>query len=218
MTLKATVWNLVRRSRAGSEMLALRSLARAGHLRSGGWFDSFQQAMPIDAQGNPIPWYTYSAIHFLSERVTPRMTVFEYGSGNSTLWWCGRAGRVAACEHDRAWFELMRARLPSSVDYHHLDATQGDAYPTCALSARSRSDIIVIDGRERVRCAKHSLEALTPNGVIVWDNSERPEYAEGLDFLAAAGFRRIDFWGMGPINTYEWSTSILYRDANCLGI
>ena len=200
-------------------MLALRSLARASHLRSGGWFCSFQRAMPVDAKGEPIPWYTYSAIHFLAGRVTPAMAVFEYGSGNSTLWWSRRAGHVAACEHDAVWFELMRAKMPASVDYHHTDILHSaEAYAGRAAASGRAADVIVIDGRERVRCARQSLAALKSDGVIVWDNSERAEYAEGFDFLAAAGFRRIDFWGMGPINTYEWCTSILYRDVNCLGI
>ena len=79
-------------------------------------------------------------------------------------------------------------------------------------------DCVVIDGRDRVNCARHALGALTAGGVIVWDNSDRDCYQEGFDFLRDHGFRRIDFWGLGPINAYPWCTSIFYRDGNCLGL
>ena len=79
-------------------------------------------------------------------------------------------------------------------------------------------DVLVIDGRDRVNCARHGLAALRPGGVVIWDNSDRQEYLEGYRLLAAAGFRRLDFWGPGPLATRRWCTSIFYREGNCLGI
>jgi hypothetical protein len=79
-------------------------------------------------------------------------------------------------------------------------------------------DAIVIDGRDRVNCCKNSLGALKAAGVIIWDNSERPDYQEGYDFLINNGFKRIDFGGIGPINPDAWCTSVFYRSNNCLGI
>jgi hypothetical protein len=76
----------------------------------------------------------------------------------------------------------------------------------------------VIDGRDRVNCTKASLGALKPDGSIVFDNSDRSDYESGYSFLQANEFRRLDFWGMGPINSYGWCTSVFYRTQNCFGI
>lgn len=54
--------------------------------------------------------------------------------------------------------------------------------------------------------------------MIIWDNSDRERYAVGFDFLKEREFRRVDFWGVGPINHQEWCTTIFYRQDNCLGI
>jgi hypothetical protein len=77
---------------------------------------------------------------------------------------------------------------------------------------------VVIDGRQRVKCAHHAVPALNGSGVILWDNTERPEYREGTEFLKERGFRRVDFVGMAPINESASMTSIFYRDGNCLGL
>ncbi|MEP7300810.1 MAG: class I SAM-dependent methyltransferase [Caldimonas sp.] len=217
MTLKTAIWQLARRSSVTSRVLALRSLSRVSHLQSSGWFESFRKGLSVDASGSPIPWYTYGAIHFLASRVNSTMSVFEYGSGNSTLWWSKLGGRVTSCEHDTQWHRMMKERLPAAVKYIHADVSTGD-YARQIQQQHETFDIVVIDGRDRVQCARFSAAALATRGVIVWDNSDRPDYRDGYEFLVNQGFRRVDFWGMGPINTYEWSTSIFYRSDNCLGL
>lgn len=69
-------------------------------------------------------------------------------------------------------------------------------------------DIIVIDGMARVLTAWLGSKRVGKNGFILFDNSDREDYAAGYALLERAGFRRIDFWGPGPINPYEWCTSI----------
>ena len=88
----------------------------------------------------------------------------------------------------------------------------------CRASTRYQSDVIVIDGRDRVNCAKACVAGLTDGGVIIWDNSDRPRYEEGYAFLKAQGFKRLDFAGPGPVNFTPWMTSVFYRANNRLGI
>jgi hypothetical protein len=187
------------------------------YLRQVGWFDSFLEFRPVDRRGEPLPWFTYAAMAFLQGRVKKEMSVFEYGSGNSTLWWGNRVSRVVSCEHDPSFYQLLRPKLPANVVYVQRELA-GEAYPRAIEPYEREFDIVVIDGRERVACAKHCLGALKPGGVVVWDNSDREEYREGYDHLQAHGFRRLDFVGLGPINTYGWATSIFYSSANCLEI
>lgn len=83
-------------------------------LSDSGWTASNRRQQSVDGSGLPLPWITYSAIHFLESRVRPAMRAFEYGAGNSTKWWAKRAAQVVACEHDPGWVGQL-ADLPSSV-------------------------------------------------------------------------------------------------------
>lgn len=50
-----------------------------------------------------------------------------------------------------------------------------------------------------------------PGAFILFDNSECQEYTPAFDLLRQAGFHRTDFWGTGPVNPYEWCTSVFFR-------
>jgi len=146
------------------------------------------------------------------------MKIFEYGSGNSTLWWAKQVKQVVACEHDLLWFQQIKKEVPGNVEIYYWDLSDNNKYSEFVSRYIKVFDIIVIDGRRRVACVKNSLSALTDEGVVIWDNSDRTIYSEGYNFLKNNGFKRIDFWGMGPINSYSWCTSVFYRKDNVLGI
>ena len=146
------------------------------------------------------------------------MRVFEYGSGNSTLWWSERVASLVACEHEEDWFKNISKKIPATVDYRHCVLEYGGEYCKQISSFTAEFDCIIIDGRDRVNCAINAIAALKENGIIIWDNSDRESYEEGYSFLLSNEFKRIDFWGIGPINPYSWCTSIFYREKNCLGI
>ena len=188
-----------------------------GYLSATGWFRSLVLSASVDARGEPLPWITYASLRFLESKLSPEMEVFEFGSGASTLWWARRVRRVVSCEDDREWFERTRTFAPANVQLIHAGSA-GQEYSRAILPYNSQFDIVVIDGSDRVNCARNCLGALKPNGVILWDNSDREEYRPGFEFLREQGFRRVDFVGMTPINLFECSTSILYRDGNCLGL
>lgn len=195
--------------------IADQAFRASGFLRGSGWFESYRSRMPV-AFGNPLPFYTYAAISFLEPRIERSLTVFEYGAGNSTLWWASRAKSVVSCEHDQGWFERMKSMAPANVQILHKSLVPGGEYSKQATAFVS--DVVVVDGRDRVNCAKACLPGLSERGVVIWDNSDRERYQEGFDFLRSRGFRRLDFAGPGPVVFYPWMTSVFYRDGNCLGI
>lgn len=182
-----------------------------------GWAASAESRRPIGPDGEPLPWYTYPAIYFLTRRIKREMRVFEYGSGNSTLWWASRVVAVTSCEHHEGWFAEMSPKVPANVSYMQRNLENGQ-YANALLEKSDLFDIIVIDGRDRVACASAALQRLTDDGVIVWDNSNRGRYRPAYVELDRHGFRRLPFKGHGPISKQEWETSIFYRPANCLGL
>ena len=199
-------------------LYGLYSLKVRGPLLEDGWFASFDQRRSVDREGNPIPYITYPALEFLTRRIRPEMSVFEYGSGASTLWWASRVAEVIACEHNEEWYQEIAAQAPSNVTLLHVPLEYGGAYCQTILRYASRFDVVVVDGRDRVRCAKNSLAALKSGGVILWDNSDREKYREGCQFLQDSGFRRIEFIGPTPLENQKSETSVFYRSDNCLGI
>lgn len=199
-------------------LYAAYSLMTQGPLREDGWLRSFREGTPVDAAGESVPWLTYPAIEFLASRVRPEWRVFEYGAGASTRWWAKRVAEVISVEHDRDWFERVGTGLPSNVSLTHVALIAGGDYSRSAAAYPGRFDVVVIDGRDRVNCARAALVALNAGGVVVWDNSDRPEYAEGHALLVAAGFRRVQFVGMAPVFNQKSETAVYYRDGNALGM
>ena len=153
------------------------------YLVSSGWLKSLEAKLPVDAHSRPIPWHTYAMIDFLSRRVAPHMDVFEFGCGNSTLWWAERVASVMSVEHDPHWAEQLAARIPENVTLHHVPLEEDGDYCRTASRARHKFHVIVIDGRDRVNCARHCLHALRDDGVVIWDDSQRSRYRSGYRFL-----------------------------------
>ena len=48
----------------------------------------------VDRDNNPIPWYTYPAIEYISQFDYTDKTVFEFGCGYSSMFWAKRAKKV----------------------------------------------------------------------------------------------------------------------------
>lgn len=188
-------------------------------LRESGWLASSRCSAPVSRDGRPLPWYTYPAVDFLEDRVRPDMAVFEYGAGNSTLWWASRVAHVSAVESDPHWAEILKPRLPPNTDLRFEPADTA-SYAKAAADCGHLFDIVVIDGLDRNACAFACLPALRDTGVVIWDNSDWSTlWADGIAHLRNRGFHRLDFRGLGPLNWRPWTTSVFYRpNKNCLGI
>lgn len=208
----------------GLDAAGVGDLARLAHgaLAELGWRRSLREGASVDADGAPLPWISYPAIDLLARRVPRDGRVFEYGAGNSTRWWAARVEVLAAVEHDRAWFEMLRPTLPGHVRLDHVALVDGGDYGRHARTVASELgrpwDLIVVDGRDRVHCLREGVEALSPRGVVLLDNSDRPQYALGLEHLRARGFRQLPLRGLAPLLDHVTETSVLYRDGNLLGL
>ncbi len=200
------------------DLLSLYSLKRIGPLKEDGWFRSYKEDTCVDAEGNPLPWMTYPSIEFLKKRIRKDMVVFEYGCGESTLWWASRVKEVVSVEHDKDWFEKVSYKIPGNVKIFHIGLEDGGSYSRKIMEYRDKFDVVIIDGRDRVHCAMNSLEALKSDGIIIWDNSDREEYEEGYKFLISNEFKKIEFIGLVPIVNYKSETGIFYREKNCICI
>lgn len=200
------------------KLKVLLSLGVKGYLADRGWFDAYRTKSAIDENGKAIPWVTYSFIDFIGERINKEHDVFEFGSGNSTRFYAARAKSVVSVEHDKDWFEKSSKLSLANVDMIQCDLQPDGDYSRSATRTGKRFHIIIVDGRDRVNCCKNALDALTDDGVVVLDDSERAKYKQAFYFFESNGFKHLPFTGMAPGAIISKCTSIFYRPSNCLGI
>jgi hypothetical protein len=189
-----------------------------GYLDEIGWFNAFDSKSPVDQDNNPIPWVTYSFIDFIQERLNSKHTVFEFGSGNSTYYYAKHAGKVVSVEHDKDWYDKIIKSKPENAEMIFCELVRDGNYCRTPVSLKKKFDIIIVDGRDRVNCCIQAVDALSDDGVIVLDDSERKQYKEGIDFLIKKGFKHLPFSGISPGLFYNKSTSVFYKTNNCLNI
>jgi Methyltransferase domain len=190
------------------------SLQLLAVLRLQGWQGSVRLGAAVDAHNLPLPWYSYPAIEWLETRIRSSDRVFEYGAGHSTLWYAGRVREVVAVEHDTGWADRIAAQAAANVILLRRTAmTSGPTSPyvSTLLEQDGAFDVITIDGAERVSCARTAPARLQDSGVVVFDNSDRPAYREGIEHLHSVGLQRIDLYGFSPGNGTVSCTSIFGR-------
>ena len=197
---------------------ALLSYGHKGYLANIGWFKAFDTQQALDANGEALPWVTYSFIDFIKDRLNKQQKVFEYGSGSSTLFYAKRVSKVVSVEHDENWFNKIVSSKPQNADMIFTKLETGGEYSKKAALLGEQFDIIIVDGRDRVNCCKESIHALSTHGVLVLDDSERKEYDEARLFLKENGFKELSFSGISPGLFYLKATSVFYKTQNCLGI
>jgi hypothetical protein len=208
---KMLIWSIIRK--IGLDWAILRLHPKSYLLREG-WFSSFRKNASINRNGDPIPWVTYSFLHFIERRLNKGLRVFEYGCGNSTLWYAERVKEITAVEHNPVWAKYASSKMPSNGK---IIQRTGELYVTEIIN-HGLFDIVIIDGIFRDQCGKACLDSLTSSGIIIWDNSDRDDFQITFPLLQEKGFREINFHGIAPNSFVPTQTSILYKPSNCLGI
>ncbi|MEO1574091.1 MAG: class I SAM-dependent methyltransferase [Pseudomonadota bacterium] len=181
-----------------------------------GFFESVRRKKPCRRDGTPIPWMNYAMIEFLENRLVRNMTVFEYGSGNSTLYFSDRVASVTSVECDAGWYDYIKDGMPDNVTLINVDANDG--YVESINKLEQRFDLILVDAEHRNDCLRHAPAFLTERGVILLDDAQRAEYDEGIAAVLAAGFREMPFNGLKAGGVKRYRTTVFYRDGNVFGI
>lgn len=180
-----------------------------------------------------LPWWTFDAIEIVDRFLKRRSgaSVFEYGSGASTLWLAKRASNVISIEHDPEWsqkmesyirqfknIELRTVTTPFSDDPIHRSQKTGwgnrEFRPYVETIAGGGSyDLIIIDGRARSSCLNAALSHLRSGGLILFDDSYRKRYQQAL---LNCGLPRHDARGLSPGLPYSSTTTLFSNDASVL--
>ncbi len=169
---------------------------------------SLKTGLPFDRDSNALPWFTYPSIEFLNQLDFKMCNVFEFGSGNGTQYWANHASSVTSVESDLEWFK--RTNIQNGPNQTILYRVQLGDYVDSLESGPAPYDVIIIDGSWRYDCAVKAVTNIKEGGMIILDNSDW--FPDTSKYLQENGYTQIDFIGLGPINTYAWSTSIFFKN------
>lgn len=157
------------------------------------------------------PWLPFRLIDELSERIGPESRVFEYGGGGSTLWFLDRGTEVVTAEHDAEWSRTL-ATMTQSRRWTLLERSSAASYRDYVEAITDYPDecfdLVVVDGRERVRCARAAMTKVAPGGWLVFDDIDRPRYEVGLETI---GWPRRDVVGFAPAKPTLAYTAVFTR-------
>ncbi len=164
--------------------------------------------------GEPIPWYTYPAIDFLSQRDFVGRHVLEFGGGQSTLWWSRKATNVLTFEEDEQYYRHLASRVPDNVVLHHVpvDPTSRTIQPIHTILNNQplrNFDVIVVDGHLRRKLTGLAFDYLAKNGALILDDSEGYGF---YDEIKSRNCNRIDFFGFAPGVLKRRCTSLVFVD------
>jgi len=210
-----TLLILLKEPKVLSKLLSLRL---SGYLVDVGWFSASKIGEPVDKNFEPLPWLTYSFIDFITERLSKEYNIFEFGSGNSTLFFAERVKQVSSVEHNIEWYNKLTGKIPGNSNLILSKSDNCEDYIAGLKHSDKKFDLIIIDGIHRNECCYEAANGLTERGVIIVDDSERVEYNEGIEYLTNKGFKKIDFWGIPPGMLIRKCTTVFYKSNNCLDI
>lgn len=188
------------------------------YLRSTGWLYSVEKGQPLGVDNEVLPWMNYPVISFLKERLNSNMDLFEFGCGYSTLFYAQHAKSVVSVEHDRSWYDAIKKTMPPNANLIFCEADTDGKYCQSIRGTNKLYDVVIVDGKDRVNCIRQSLDVLSESGVLILDDSQRPEYADGFIYAAQQGFRFLTFEGMKPNGGFLDKTTVMYKSGNCLGL
>lgn len=211
------IYALIKKLRLGYLLV----YSKESYLVQSGYVHSVMNYSTTDRQNLAIPWMNFPFIEFLKERLTDDLLVFEYGSGSSTVFFAERTRKVISIEYDKDWFNILRKKLIKDVENANVwfvSLDQDYPYAIKKYTGEKTCDIIVIDGRMRVECARIVFPYLSERGVVIFDDSHRQEYIAGLEFLEEKGFKSLSFKGIKPTGLGTMQTTVFYRNNNCLNL
>lgn len=113
------------------------------------------------ANGLIMPWYTSPCLEWLMTLPLRGKRVFEYGVGDSTLWYRSKYAQVGGVDTNEEWAE----KIPGTF---YITDNQG--YISVMDKYSAPFDIIVIDGDWRDECTEKALPKLKPGGFLIIDN------------------------------------------------
>jgi hypothetical protein len=121
--------------------------------------------------------------------------VLEWGPGRSTeiIHEECPAAEITSIEHDHGFYKKAVAKYVrfARIEYLPFPSVGPTLYDWWPLKVGEKSfDLIFVDGRRRTSCLLTARKCLTPGGLILLHDAERPHYRHVLDLFDVVGEER----------------------------
>lgn len=146
-----------------------------------------------------IPWMSDEEIGYIRDKILKmaksrdRIDVLEWGSGYSTKYYTelmlknGIEYSWDTMEYSRGWYEKVknwrlknvRAYLFPTENPEESDMNEFVKFPA---TLKKKYDLIIVDGRKRVRCMLEAKKLLKKNGIVILHDADRKNYHEAFKF------------------------------------
>lgn len=131
------------------------------------------------------PWLNITVIAFLQKIITKDFRILELGAGASTVWFAKRAGYVLSYENNKKWFDNVLEEL-KKAGLKNCKLIFDPAYPKNGIQdLQGQFDLILIDGRGRVKNTAVIMTHVKLGGYLMLDDSQRGRYNAIREFLNA---------------------------------
>lgn len=123
------------------------------------------------------PWLTAASIKLIEEFLDADKTGFEWGSGESTVWFAKRVRKLISIEHNDQWHRRVLGIIEESgitnVDYRLVSVENGcSEYAQQIVKGEQKFDFVLVDGECRGACFAEAAQCLRPGGYLVLDNAD----------------------------------------------
>jgi predicted O-methyltransferase YrrM len=172
---------------------------------------------PIDDE---LPWWSFRAIEY-ADKVFPGKTVFEFGTGGSTIRYAHVCQSITSVEDNKDWLNIVQDRVNNkkitnvNLLYHYFDFDKPKDFASSnylkAYDPSKKYDVVVIDGqdqtfKERIECFKYVEPTIKEGGMIVVDDWWR--YVELLNSNKAKSIKVFE--SVGPCRYGVTSTAFFH--------
>lgn len=162
----------------------------------------------------PVPWITFDATRAICAALPRDARVFEFGAGNSTVFWARRAASVCSVEDNAGWVDMLNAKLKALriANTHLVHATDKASYVgTIDAWPDEHFDMVIVDGAFRRECAAAAVRHVKPGGLLVIDNTDwhwfRTEPIAGIP----PQWERTAYPGYAPMMGHKSETTVFRR-------
>lgn len=124
------------------------------------------------------PWWTPDAVKFIDQILTKESNVLEFGCGGSTPWLADRCNKLITIEHHPEWFKRIIKTKKKNLDARLLKRPY---HKVCDEFEDNSFDLVIIDGRDRVKCFKAARKLVRSGGFIMLDDASRGRYEEAWE-------------------------------------
>jgi hypothetical protein len=146
------------------------------------WLDNPNEWQFIDlSNGYIYPWITMDSLLFLNTLDVSEWTVFEFGTGASTLWWANKCKRIVTLDVNPVWYEKVRRYAQEkglkNIEFHLVDLTKHPLRETaCSMYLdvlryqEQKFDAVIVDASFRDEASILADKHIKEQGWIIADN------------------------------------------------